>query len=336
MDPITVMVISIISGTLFAQISKEDYWYDYLNNYMSFPKEDTDLIDKMLINNPMYSKIGKRKIIGGTSIPDEGYHYYYFESESRRGWFFNYYIGLRKIKKTDNNNNYYVYDAWISPWSKSRLEIFTGNLRIQEKNSVRTIGIDCSSMSPEKKHGVKIYYPPRTHQQEIINIILREWENNNYNYKVMIHGNTGVGKTETAYGLTKILEEKYQTKRVLLFDNFNPTSIGVNIESLALEDAKENTPIILVINEIDVAFRASCEQKQFYDPRGSHTNDKTSFNNMLDVISKKKHVIGIYTSEKSPTDLIKENPSFASFMRKGRMDLYVEMSTNSFVSTIVA
>ena len=187
---------------------------------------------------------------------------------------------------------------------------------------------------PEKKNTVKIFKPPKTHQQGIIDIIIREWENNQYNYKVFISGSTGIGKTYTSYGLTKEMEKRFPGKRVLLYDNFNPSSTGVNIESIALEDASENTPIILVINEIDSAFRTTIEQKQFYDPRGSHTNDRTSFNNMLDTIAQKKHVIGIYTSEKSPEELIQENASFRSFLRNGRIDLYVAMTANGFTTAL--
>ena len=158
MDPLTLVILSIVGGTVFGtvftQISKEDNWYDHLNDYMSFPKEDTDLIDQMLISYPLYSKIGKRKIIGGSSIPDEGVHYYYFEPEGQRGLFFNYYLGLKKIKKTaaaNSADHHYTYDAWISPWSRPKLEKFTQKLRIQETGSVRTISIDCSSMSPREE-----------------------------------------------------------------------------------------------------------------------------------------------------------------------------------------
>jgi ATPase family associated with various cellular activities (AAA) len=330
----TLVILGIVGGavfgTLFNNVAKEDYWYDFVNKYVSFPKEDTDLIDRFLVDShPKHSEIGKKKIIGGGWIPDEGYHYYYFEPVHQRGWFFNCYIGLRKIKKTENNNVIYYYDGWIAPWNKDKIQRFADQLRIQQSNSVRTIAIDCSNMNAEKKHNVKSYKPPKGHQAVIIQRIINDWMDNDYNLKIFIHGKPGVGKTYTAYGLTKEIEKKFPKKRVFLYDNFNPSATGVNVESLVLAEATDDTPVIIVINEVDVAYRTTLKDQQFYDPRGSHTNSKTDFNNMLDTIAQKRNVIAIYTSEKSNNELLQEDDSFKSFMREGRVDLFAKMTKDN-------
>jgi len=39
-------------------------------------------------------------------------------------------------------------------------------------------------------------------------------------------------------------------------------------------------------------------------------------------------LIVIYTSEKTPEDLLKENEKYRSFMRKGRVDMFIGMHEN--------
>jgi hypothetical protein len=319
--------------TLFSSATKEDYWYDFYNHYKTFPKEWTEQIDRILMTNPRYSKIGHTMYItANKSIPAEGYHYFYFESEDNRSWWwFNHYLGLRKIKKVVNNIEVYIYDCWISPRSINKMQMFNNLLILQNENVVDTISIDLSEMNPQLMIVNQIYKPPTNVQRSVINYIISHWinPNNHFNTKVFIHGKTGIGKSYTVYGLKKKLEQQYPHKKIRLFDDFNPSSIGVNIIKIALKDANENTPVILVINEINTSYAMAISQHVAYDPRESHTKDKTTFNNMLDAISRIKYVIVVFTSEKSPMELIAQYSEYKSFMRKGRVDMYIEMTQNT-------
>ena len=54
---------------------------------------------------------------------------------------------------------------------------------------------------------------------------------------------------------------------------------------------------------------------------------------MLDAIDNTKYVIAIYTTEKSPITLANSNEDFKSFMRPGRVDLFLEMTLNNCAIT---
>jgi hypothetical protein len=60
-------------------------------------------------------------------------------------------------------------------------------------------------------------------------------------------------------------------------------------------------PVILVIDEVDVAVDDTLRDKISYDPRLLHTANKASFNLMLDTIGETRYVIALYTSEKIRT-----------------------------------
>ena len=65
----------------------------YINTYISFSREETEIIDDFLMSNyPEKVKLGKTRIITLTkSIPDEGYHYYYFNNNKSKNILMNHY-----------------------------------------------------------------------------------------------------------------------------------------------------------------------------------------------------------------------------------------------------
>lgn len=328
-------IFSILSSTiisiilvLFNNVQRDDYWYDFYHKYYKFPRELTDSIDRMLIRNyPTYNKIGKMKIITPHYfIPDEGNHYLYFDDEKDRNFFFPKYIGLCKKREIIGTSEVYTYNAWISPFYNNLIHDF--NSKVTDGNDHKNIQvfiIDTSTIEPQTLYVDKIYREPTDLQKSVINEILDHWKNpnSNNNTKVFLHGSSGIGKTFTSYGLKNEIEKIYRNN-VMLYDDFNPSVVGVSIHKM-LANARKDMPVIIVMNEIDVAFQKTFLREQTYDPRGSYTRDKTSFNNMLDYISTVRYVIVIYTSEKSPTQLLSENSNYSSFLRKGRIDMFIEM-----------
>ena len=124
----------------------------------------------------------------------------------------------------------------------------------------------------------------------------------------------------------------YKNTNFQLFDNFDPSITGYDINKHVLQYATEESPIILVINEIDILYNEVHTAREYYDPRTPHTKNKLSFNNMLDNIANTKYVITIFTTEKSPDELQTEQINYP-FYRKGRIDFFIKM--DQFTSTIV-
>jgi hypothetical protein len=65
-----------------------------------------------------------------------------------------------------------------------------------------------------------------------------------------------------------------------------------------------------------------------HDPRLQHSRDKKSFNNMMDAIASTRYVIGVYTTERSPAELLAV-PEYKSLIRAGRVDLMAMMTADS-------
>lgn len=319
-----------------------DYWYDFYHSYYKFPKESTDSIDRLLVrSHPTKAKIGMMKIITPDHfIPDQGNHYFYSNILGHRGLNFlseqgpvdftltllRGYIGLHKKREIIGSSEIYTYIAWVSPFNKNLINDF--NRQIMEnkkKESINVFVTDTTTIEPQLLQIEKSYKSPNHLQKTMITKILEHWKNpTSYNNtKVFLHGRSGSGKTYTAYGLKKTIEMKYNTS-VMLFDDFNPSVIGISILKI-LSNAHEDTPVIIVVNEVDIAYKKVLSGDQIFDPRGSYTKDKISFNNMLDYISSIMHVIIIFTCEKSPEQLLEENPNYNSFLREGRIDLFLEM-----------
>ena len=172
---------------------------------------------------------------------------------------------------------------------------------------------------------------PHSNQKNALNIIMESYTDaNNFNVNTIICGKSGVGKSYTAMLAKRWIEEKYKNTNVQLFDNFDPSAAGMEINKMVLQKATEETPVIVVINEIDNLYT---EVHKDYDNRGGdprfpHTKNRLSFHNMLDHIAGTKHVIAIYTTEKSPEDIEKMQNTY-SFIRKGRVDFFIKMDENS-------
>lgn len=325
----SIMGSTLISGIMMTLISgqHEAHWYDFYHDYYTFPKESTDAIDRMLVRtHGTNSKIGTIRIITPEYwVPDEGYHYFYRESD-RLFWLYNGYLGLCKKREIIGTSEVYTYSAWVSPFHHNLINWFKTMIQgNQNQTAIQVFVIDTTSIEPQNLYVEKIYKEPTELQKSTINKILEHWDNpgSNYNTKVFLYGQSGVGKTYTSYGLKKTMEKSYGINP-MLYDDFNPSVIGSSIQKI-LANARQDMPVIIVMNEIDVSYKKVFAGEQSFDPRGSYTKDKTSFNNMLDYISSIRHCIIIFTSEKSPQQLLNESERYGSFLRKGRVDLFIEM-----------
>ena len=73
---------------------------------------------------------------------------------------------------------------------------------------------------------------------------------------------------------------------VRLYEDFEPTSTGSDVKMLVLNHADNLTPVVLVINEIDVVYNAASSETSRRDQYGRtcHAFDKTSLNNFFDSV----------------------------------------------------
>ena len=325
-----------VLGVQINNLAKTDYWYDFYHCYYSFGEEYTEIIDGLLAN-PTYGKMGSSKITHGRRVPDEGKHWFFrFPNQTRTFTQRFHAVGFYKKKETRGNNVIYHYDAWIPPYERGALSLekFERDLKTPNTNSVRVISIDMSQIEPRLMWLAKICRASRTDQTFIINRILGRWNQaNDYNVKIMIYGERGTGKSYIGMLLKKAMDRVNPNAYVRLYDDFDPSSIGVNIRGLALRYASSATPIVIVINEADVVYEKVYDNAVVHDPREQHTRNKQSFNNMLDAIAATPYVVTIFTTERNPRQLY-ENEGYRSFMRRGRIDLFAKMAPNQAIPVV--
>jgi hypothetical protein len=290
----------------------------------------TTIIDRMLMKAD-YGKVSNHIILpNGHSIPGVGNHLYYLNGK-QTPFLKRISIRLQKIIKKENERDYYVYRArYFYTATYYKIMIFC-NLIKQTQNSldqvsVGVISIDTSS-DPIKLLNKTIFYSsPSENQIKARNFIMEHWmESNKKNTKVLISGPMGVGKTYVGPVIKKYIDVNQNPKNVQLYNDFNPRSIGVNIDVLALTNASNLSPVILVINEIDTIYEYVVSEHQSFDPRLQHARNKSDFHNMLDSINSTMDVICIFTTEKTPEELY-ANENFRSFLRVGRVDFFIEMN----------
>jgi ATPase family associated with various cellular activities (AAA) len=328
-EPISMMLFMVFGAmisTLFIELP--DYWYDGAHYYVSYSSTMTNDIDTLLITAPKKNvKLGPIKVVAtNQKIPDVGKHYYYVDK------YLDYWhrIGFEKKETKTGETKSYHYLSWFRPLHKDAVEEeFEKKLSQIENDTIEVISIDISSYIPELIPLKKICKPAYAYQTRAIKFILSKYNSiNNFNVVAMIYGPPGSGKTYTAPLLKRALETQFKGKRTSLYHDFDPTAIGVSMDKLILRHVTQVNPAIIVINEIDIFYEFALEKKEANDPRTQHAKNKNTFNNMLDSIANTKYVIAIYTTEQSPAEL-REIPQFRSFMRKGRIDFFINMRNKS-------
>jgi len=330
------LVGSIASNTN-GKVSIWDGWTRFFNFYYTyFPEDHNYMIDNLLMN-PNYGFVSNRNIqANGTIVPGIGKHIYYINGKKEK-IYKRKSLWIEKIILTENNRDtvryrvkYFFAKTFIHiERLKNNIKSFQSSLGI---DSITVVCIDTSSDTPKIFLTNKIYYQPRNNQILARNQIIEKWgQVNNYNLKVLIHGPRGIGKTYMGLILKKYIDMENNIN-VRVFDDFNPSSVGVNIKSMALSTACKTSPVIIVINEIDIIYKKVIEPTETFDARLQHSRNKSEFHNMLDSIGLTPYVIAIFTTEKTYEELYQVE-EYRSFMRPGRVDMILNMTKdNSFAS----
>jgi hypothetical protein len=296
---------------------------DVWNTYYHFTFVHTGQIDRLLLDNNnntyittyMYHSTGQR-------VPGVGHHYYYHGG---------YYITLTKSEDLIDNVKLYFYLCrvwWL--WNTARHNDvyvkFSGQLFQSSENEIQTYHISISSYKTEIVAVRKRFSPGNSTQRNICGKLIDEFYRTR-NTAVLLFGEPGGGKSFTARVLKKILEsEGRAATNVLLFDDFNPSAAGVDIIDVALQKARPETPVILVIDEIDKHFqKVNSNNNQNIHGRVTYTDSKQSFNNMLDTIRSINDVILIGTSN---LDFESLQSQYGTFIRHGRFDHLIEVFKN--------
>jgi len=298
-------------------------WYDFWNYLYVFPEEYTELINNVLMNDSR-ATINSYILTGhNRKVPGEGCHKFKYAINSR--WW--QYITFEKKKGSDGNSYYYL--CYATRRGTSTLMGVANKVFTADNGLVRVISIDRSrQQGPFPLYLDKICGRERMHQTSAIDHILDNWGANKFNRKVVISGPRGSGKSYIARLLKKRIDN--QTRISRLYDDFNPMCPGLSVNLLVLQNAKSYTPVILLIDEIDISYKNATESEMTIDQFGrfGHAATKQSLNEMLDSISDTMYVLAIYTTEKTPEELYK-NKEWHSFMRPGRVDFFLKMTPHS-------
>nr|QBK85587.1 MAG: ATPase family protein [Marseillevirus LCMAC101] len=325
-------------GVTINDLSSTKYWYDKYHTYLIYDSQYTPVIDTILMNKDgTYSAVGPKNVISGTQkIPGAGYHYYYLYPSVLREFpkagcigMREFYIGMEKVIPDDKSEYYTVWVPYTVPGEKT-LKNFEDVILRPNSNEIRVVSIDLSRDQPSLLWLTKICRMPYARQTTAMNFILTRYTTeNSFNNKVLIYGERGVGKSYMTMLLKKHLDRRYPNTNSRLYDDFDPTAIGVNIQTKALQYASSISPVIIVIDEIDTVYEHVFKDKNDYDPRIKHAKDRKTFHKMLDDLGNFHHVIAIYTSEFSPDALVEQNPLYKSFLRPGRVDMVLNMTEDN-------
>lgn len=328
MSVVVPLIASTVVGLLASQLDRKTLErYDIFNTYITFSREYNNAID-LLLMNPNHGLVSSTIYLSSTlSIPGEGTHYLYAPKET---WI-DYLLGLfryvvfQKTKETINNREVYTYRALIRCWS-ALAGIRTPGLYLEQQDAgmIQTMHLDVASYEPAIVFKTKTYSLPHANQQTIAAHILHSLQMSPFNnVKYLLSGPKGKGKSYTASVVKKALDAT--GKSCFLFDDFNPATRGLDVTSVVLSRASASSPVILVIDEFDVAVdEVLVDKTGMMDTRFSHTQNKATFNAMLDAIDRTANLIAIFTTEKPPSHF-KSHDDRACYVRAGRVNWFVEI-----------
>ena len=312
--------------------------YDFTRNYYTFLPEYTAIIDKILAGP--HGIIGSRVMTDFDKyIPGTGYHYFYNNSWAcSTCWsYWNYfdYIPVEKFVVKNSGKEVSFYRCYVSRWwpgARNTFSTFTRKIfTIIDDTTIRTYSIDTSAHDIVVIPITKRYHTtPYAAQKGVSDCIIRGY-NRTKNMKVLVSGTRGMGKSSVANLVKKALDAQNEGMSCQLFDDFNPAAVGVSVNKHILSQASELSPVIIVINEVDIIMQKALEIKtSFGDTRLCHTESKVTLNGMFDAIDAAKFVIAIYTSEKNHEQIKAQYDP--SFIRKGRVDKYITMTKDEFTA----
>lgn len=170
---------------------------------------------------------------------------------------------------------------------------------------------------------------PITSQQKVCEGIMGYWLSPYFNTKVIVSGPPGVGKINIGRLLKRYLEFYHPTFKhrtfVELFEDVDLSLPGLSIMTQILLRASKKSPVIITVKNIDIYYKKVFENNS--DPyQTSNTDNKTTFNNMLDDIGNTEHLICIFTTTLTKEQLSNISSDCQAFFRQGRNDLFIKMT----------
>ena len=139
---------------------------------------------------------------------------------------------------------------------------------------------------------------------------IKKIKNARKNKSILLTGEPGVGKSNIALFLAKELNAQ------IVF-GYDLTAPGISLDDLWRLSPSKESPVILVLDEIDGAFACANENKRAKEYRCLAQN-KTSLNTLFDRFERTNHLIILATSNKKFCEL---NDEYPSYIRRGRFDL---------------
>jgi hypothetical protein len=315
---------SVIAPYISQEISRNEDFFNIFEKKYSFGEEYTKSIDAILMKDERAQVNSVIIELGGT-VPNYGVHYYYRFKTSEQNLVERYLYCLRFHKKREfiGDQVTVTYHCYVGLFNDVTYENVMSRIKSIDPDLIQTISIDTASHVPRLVYCKKICHPAHARQDIALDHISQLYhKDKNHNVKTIIFGARGTGKTYVGRLLKRRLEKKGMI--AYLFDDFNPASVGVNIQ-YALNQASQKTPVIIIVDEINALYNEVTKEKQEFDTRLQYTRNKQSFNNMLDLIGDTKYVVAIYTTELS-IEQLNENEDHKSFFRRGRVDFFLNMT----------
>jgi len=297
--------------------------FDKLNENIVFDTKHTLYIDKILGNKRDPSDKYEIHLSGiCKTILGKGTYYYRPDQQNKDN-----YVLLEKLIP-DGNVSISYYKCHMRKKQNEKYgnlasqKLLLDQLKMIDNTTIRVQNITRDGMFPT----LQIYKEPKQQnalnsrdniQTKIAQNIIEYYKKNQNNVTVLITGESGVGKTYISKILKKMMEKEF-TQDCHLIPNFNPSVQYSNVFAHVLQHADTNNAVICVMDEFDViATRALTPSNG--EIKSEHTEDKGTFNNMLDTLSDTNNFIGIYTSELTRKEISEK--THKSFVRNGRIKL---------------
>lgn len=233
--------------------------------------------------------------------------------------------GYMVIKKcTNGDTKRYLIDIVGSYYHDKVKEIING-----DANTVRvaivTVFNDGLNARVMNKAPIVGIYPS---QQKISEYVIDTYKSKpTKNVSILVSGNSGLGKSTVATVIAQQLKvdlgvDPYLIKDLNLFTNqiqYHPI--------IAYYSPKKDTPVILLLNEIDIAMMHALNIDNNQQNGGNQNvlaiaANKTNMNNFLDAINDESFLITVMTTNVSIDDM---NANYGVFCRKGRFDKHIHM-----------
>lgn len=296
----------------------DEYWYDFWHDYHEIHQQYTDAIDTILTDADM-AIMSTTRYVDGRKVPGLGVHYYFPMSKKESSWFAPY-IGLIKVRQTIDSKTIEYYRVFIRSADMEYYDKFLQTVSGEGPDSISAMHIDASEhQCAVKTVMLRFQGEARMPQQIILDHIKGRYEKTQ-NVKILIEGARGTGKSHIGK-----LVKKWLGIHAQFYHNFDPTQIGVDIQTMVLSKAKKNNPVVLVIDDVHRIFPDVHREKMDCDSRVQHSRNEATFQKMLDAIENTKYVVCIFTSEIAANELYKIEDN-RSFMREGRIDSFARIT----------